>query len=344
MGVRLTRFAAAVLVVCIPVAGCASRTQASAADGRSSSAPSRLPNPIQITARYTAQQLGLKNPRDLAIGPDGNMYITEGGGRISVVSPEGKVIRRWGKPGSAPGEFKFIGNDPTDPVFLTARIAVSPDGSVFVSDSGNYRVQVFSKHGRFLRQFGTFGSGKGQFLRPFDLVVDAAGYAYVIDDGRTNGQLTKFSPTGQVVWQLSSGDDPDLVGHLAMATIDAHGRLVIGNDDVGRVVYLSKDGHKVDAFGNLGPSIGCAVTVDTQGRTYVISCLTGGTEVFDRAHHLIAASPRSSNLACPDDSSKPCTGTHDPLLTAPLFESSGEAFALSWDGTILKLHVTLPSR
>ena len=316
--------AVAVLPACRSSGGGGPSTSASATDtATSAKAP---PVPFAIITRYPAKSVGLDNPRQLAIGPDGNLYVTEGAQRVSVVSPQGKVLRRWGKLGSRPGEFRFITNDPTDPGYLTAKITVGADGSVYVSDSGNGRVQVFTPEGQFVRQFGSFGSGPGQMLRPFDLVVDQAGNVYVIDDGRTSGQLTKFSPTGQQVWRLPEGD-PDLAGHLHVQDIDRHGRLVLVNDDLGRVIYLSEDGHEVDAFGDLGAAGGCEVTVDAQGRTYVTGCIRGDpTRVFDRTHRLVGVWP----------------GPPDPLLTSPTFANDGTGYALTWDGTILVLHAKLP--
>jgi sugar lactone lactonase YvrE len=299
----------------------------SAASEPSASAPS--PVPFQVISRYRAASVGLTNPRELAIGPDGNLYLTEGAQRVSVLSPQGKLLRQWGKPGSGPGEFRFVTSDAKFPSFLTAKIAVGPDGSVYVSDSGNGRVQVFTSQGMFVRQFVSFGNGPGQMLRPFDLVVDQAGNVYVIDDGRTSGQLAKFSPAGQLVWRLPEGEDPDLTGHLHMRSIDAHGRLVLGNDDLGRVVYLSQDGHKVDAFGDFGPDDACEVSVDAQGRTYVTGCMPGQpTRVFDRLHRLVGTWPGPGS---PDG------------LGSPMFARDGTGVALTWDGTILVLRVTLPA-
>lgn len=307
--------------------GPSTSARTSAANEPGASAPAS-PFPFQVIARYRAQSVGLSNPRHLAIGPDGNLYVTDGAQQVSVLSPRGKLLRRWGKPGSGPGEFRFIATDPADLSGLTAKIAVGPDGSVYVSDSGNGRVQVFSSDGKFVRQFVSFGNGPGQMLRPFDLVVDQAGNVYVIDDGRTSGQLAKFSSTGQPVWRLPEGDDPDLAGHLHVENIDAHGRLVLGNDDLGRVVYLSQDGHKVDAFGDFGPADACEVTVDAQGRTYVTGCVPDQpTRVFDPSHRLVATWP----------------GSPDGLLASPMFAPDGTGFALTWDGTILVLRMTLPA-
>src|SRR6266581_3393467 len=83
-------------------------------------------------------------------------------------------------------------------------------GMVYVSDSGNARVQVFTPQGRFIRQFGSYGARKGQFFFPGDLAVDGSGNVYVTDD--QNQTLAKFSPAGKVIWQIggSASSDQDL--------------------------------------------------------------------------------------------------------------------------------------
>jgi hypothetical protein len=72
----------------------------------------------------------------------------------------------------------------------------------------------------------------------------------------------------------------------------------------------------------------CEATVDAAGNTFVSGCgdATGPTLVYDRAHRLIAAWP----------------GTPYDLLRSPVFGPHGEVFALATDGTILRLHITLP--
>jgi hypothetical protein len=299
-------------------------TSAEASQGATPSA--NVPNPFTIVARYAAASLGLEQPVNLAIGPDGNLFVTDSRPSVTVVSPMGKVLRRWGRAGSGQGEFSFVvdltGN-------LHASIAVGSDGKVYISDSGNQRVDVFSATGGFVRAFGTSGTGRGQFLAIFDLAVDRSGNVYVADDQQET--LSKFSPTGRFEWTIggSTATDPDLVGHFHLADVDSHGRLVAANDDANRIVYIDAHGHKVDAFetSDLGESP-CNVTVDSVGDTVVQSCPDGKTTlVFDRAHRLVGAWDQS------------------PFATdvIPRFGPHGEVFAMTGDGTILKLKVALPN-
>jgi DNA-binding beta-propeller fold protein YncE len=294
-------------------------------------------------ARNSTRSLGLDAPDAVAVGPDGNVYITDLSQRVTVVSPAGKVLRRWGKPGHGPGEFDFIGPDPTAPMQVEGSIAVGRNGLVYVSDSGNARVEVFTPRGRFVRQFGNPGDGDGQFEMPFDLGVDNAGNVYVIDD-QLVGVVNKFSPTGKFIWRIGgeASSDPDLAGHHHGASIDSHGRLVMVSDDSGRVTYIDRGGHKVDAFSiparllptaASGAGMGCDVTIDAAGNTYVTGCgadcaapICGGVLVFDRTHRLIAE----------------WTNPNIPMRTTPRFGPNGEAFALAQDGSLVRLRSTLP--
>ena len=333
-----SRLAAAAVVAGVAVlgAGCAADAAAPAGGHPSAAAAGSpaLPNPFTIMARYSAKSLGLDHPGALAIAPDGNLYVTDLSQRVTVISPAGKVLRRWGKTGTGPGEFKFITNDPTAPTDVAGRIAVGRNGMVYVSDSGNDRVQVFTPQGRFIRQIGSYGSGKGQFFFPAGLAVDGSGNVYVTDD--QNQTLAKFSPTGKVIWQIgaSTSSDQDLLGHQQLASIDAHGRLVTMNDDQGRVLYIDPSGHKVDAFSPDSSSFTggnmCEVTADAAGDTYVSGCgpaPPSPTLVYDRAHRLIAKWPGSTYT----------------LLRSPVFGPNGEVFALATDGSILRLRITLPA-
>ena len=273
-----------------------------------------LPDPFTVVAQHSAASLELDRPLSLAVGPTGDIYATDRSDHVTEIAPDGRVVRRWGGEGSKTGQFDFnpagSGDNPQ------GSIAVGLDGKVYVSDSDNHRVQVFTADGTFVRTFGSFGEKLGQFTIPFDLNADADGNVYVLDDSAQN--LQKFSPTGTEVWIASRLTDPRLDGHGHTAAFDPQGRIVVSNDDNGQVVYLDPNGTVVDSFvGN-----GCDATVDAAGNVYVDDCGGGHVTVFDPTHRAI--------------------GTSSAGIGSPRFGPAGEAVSLGSDGSIVILKVTLP--
>jgi hypothetical protein len=322
----------------VALCACTALVLAGLGTNAASQAGTTVPNPFKIVASWSAKKLGLHHPTEtLAIGPSGNLYVTDYSQRVTEISPKGRVVRRWGKRGSGPGQFDFAPNDPTSPKDVHGSVAVGPDGKVYVADYGNARVEVFSAKGRFIRQFGSFGNGPGHFYSPYRLTVDQSSNIYVGDDQLM--RLQKFSPKGGVLWSIggSSSGNPDFVGHLWVNTVDRHGRLVVLNSEAGRVLYLDQSGHEVDSFGSpadFGSNYACDATVDARGFTYVDGCCATSnstcsgpdvTYVFDASHTLVGRWVRS------------------PLFIAPRFGPRGEIFALTWRGALVKLRITHPS-
>ena len=278
------------------------------------SASPPLVNPFTVTRRIDPADLGLGRLLGLVVAPSGEIYVTDLTDRVTRLDGTGRVIGSWGGTGSAPGRFDFSPASSAENVH--GSIGVGPDGSVYVADSDNHRVQIFRPNGDFVREFGSIGTGPDEFSLAFDLTADAAGNVYVLDDGQRN--LRKFSPSGRSLWTADGSTDDALAGHGHTATLDAQGRIVLINDDLGKVVYLSPDGDVVDSF----DANGCDAAVNTRGDVFVSGCGTGRTQVFDAGHRLIA----DSNLG----------------LTLLRFGPDGRAVALDQTGAILFLDVTLP--
>ncbi len=102
-------------------------------------------------------------PTDLAIAPNGEIYVTDGYGnaRIHRFSADGKLIGSWGGPGTGPGQFN-----------LPHGVWVLKDGRVMVADRENDRIQFFSPDGKFLDQWT-------HIQRPTDIFLDRDGLIYV---------------------------------------------------------------------------------------------------------------------------------------------------------------------
>ncbi|MGE3617899.1 MAG: 6-bladed beta-propeller, partial [Gemmatimonadales bacterium] len=92
----------------------------------------------------------------------------------------------WENRGGGDGEFRY-----------PSSIAVGPDGRVYVVDQMNFRVQVFDRTGRFVRQIGQLGDQPGAFARPKGVAVDGDGHLYVSDAAFNNIQV--FDADGRLL-------------------------------------------------------------------------------------------------------------------------------------------------
>ena len=119
------------------------------------------------------------------------VYVADSGNyRISIFTLEGQLIRTIGSRGSGPGQFDY-----------PSAVAISPDGDMYVTDSKNDRVQVFSPKGVFRREFG-----KRQIGFPRDVLITADGHVLVADTG--NNRVVVFNTTGQVIHSFQVGSQP----------------------------------------------------------------------------------------------------------------------------------------
>jgi sugar lactone lactonase YvrE len=221
--------------------------------------------PVTVVRRVSAADLGLRKLLSAAVGADGRVYVTDSSQQVAELTPDLEVVRTWGSSGAGDGQFRLV----------QGAIAVGPDGSVYVSDTGNFRVQVFTADGRYVRSLGEFGNGPGQLTWPFDLAVDADGFVYVADDKEET--LAKLTPSGKQVWRIGGiGEtDPRLQGHQHLAMIDAEGRAVVTNDDAGVVVLIAPDGSVAEApFGESFSSGDLCDTTEHAGLFYLTTCTT----------------------------------------------------------------------
>ncbi len=297
-------------------------------DGSTASAsPTPPPNPFRITATLAASTTGIQGAEALALGSDGNVYVLDGRPMVSVVSPAGKLLRSWGRHGTHDGEFDL--NDP----LATGSIAVGPDGKVYVSDPGNARVQVFGPDGAFIRKFGAFGSGDGQFEAPYQLAADAQGNVYVEDAGSLT--LTKWDKAGHFLWRVAKGApaaDTQQFDHTG--GFDNRGRLwFLGGGDAGPAFATNSDGVQVEDFGDVGFGLGqlddpCSIGLDDAGHTFIWDCSAPRIQAFDTKHRLIGAW---------------VTDPPHPIREKFVVTPDGGLIALGADDSILEISVDLPS-
>src|SRR5262249_54396881 len=134
----------------------------------------------------------IQEPWGVAMAPAGNVYAANTWNhRIQDFDPITKLLGEQGKLGDAKGR-----PDTDERIFWGPRsIAISPQGEVYVTDTGNKRVQVFDLQGNFLRMFGGEGNAPGQFREQVGIALDAQGNVWVADTW--NGRVQKLDPNGK---------------------------------------------------------------------------------------------------------------------------------------------------
>ncbi|MHB1118754.1 MAG: glycosyltransferase family 39 protein [Bellilinea sp.] len=144
-------------------------------------------------------------PRGIDFGADGSMVVADSrNNRIQQFDSDGRLIRSWGSFADA-----AVGDAPGGTFYEPWGIAVGPDGSVFVTDTWNHRIQKFSPEGEFISMWGYFGQGEtpDAFWGPRDIAFDSRGLMYISDTG--NKRIVVFDEDGTFISQFGvPGFDP----------------------------------------------------------------------------------------------------------------------------------------
>jgi len=138
-------------------------------------------------------------PIDVAIDNLGNVWVTNMNSGIAPpllkFDSTGKYLASFGSWGSGNGQI-------ATPIPFSVELAIDAQGNVYVTDGGNNRVEKFDSQGNYLSQFGSFGTGNGQFNAPTGIAIDAQGNIYVTDV--VNERVEKFDANGNYLSQFGS--------------------------------------------------------------------------------------------------------------------------------------------
>jgi len=136
-----------------------------------------------------AEGESFQRPADVAWDRAGNIYVADGYGnaRVAKYEPTGKYIKSWGSRGTAPGQFNIVHG-----------IAVDAQGTVYVADEGNKRVQVFDADGTFKTEWRDVGTPTALCITP-----GPRQYLYIAHtgdpDGMEDAAIYKVGLDGKVI-------------------------------------------------------------------------------------------------------------------------------------------------
>lgn len=136
--------------------------------------------------------------------------------RFWIISPDGRYLGSWGSPGSGPGKLDLSDHHQNPDGW--APIAFAPDGSFYVGDTGNHRVQLFDTKRHFVRQWGTFGPGDGQFTQIISIGTD--GRTVVVGDGGRY-DIQAFTKDGVFLRSFGAAGQFSVVAMAADGTVRA---------------------------------------------------------------------------------------------------------------------------
>lgn len=148
--------------------------------------------PAKIIGGSGTEPGRFQRPRDLAIAPDGSLYVVDSENhRIQHLDPDGNVLHIWGAFGDSTS-----GEAPGGTFNQPWGIAIDQAGFVYIADTWNHRVQKFTADGQFITQWGYFGQAESPtaFWGPRDIAIDPQNRLFVSDTG--NKRIVVFDSEG----------------------------------------------------------------------------------------------------------------------------------------------------
>jgi DNA-binding beta-propeller fold protein YncE len=173
-------------------------------------------------------------------------------------------------------------------------MALAPDGSLYVADTFNHRIQHFAADGTFIKQWGSFAdvakseAPMGTFYEPWGIAVGLDGSVYVADTW--NHRVQKFTADGEPITMWGHGisqDSQDMLGFYGPRSIvvDAKRHVLVTDTGNARVIVFDENGTPLTQFGSPGLELGqfaepVGLALDAEGQLYVADTWNQRIQVF----------------------------------------------------------------
>jgi tripartite motif-containing protein 71 len=191
-------------------------------------------------------------PTGIAVNASGTIYVADKhNNRVAVWQPPGaggalmNFLRDFGSEGWHEGQFYYPKAD-----------AIDGNGNVWVTDSGNDRIEEFSSHGAFVTHYGSEGTGNLQFKGPYGIAINqSTGNIYVADSG--NNRIQEISSSGTFIRSFGSyGSETGKLNHPDGLALDAEGNVWVADTANNRIQEFSASGVFIAAYGSKGSGEG----------------------------------------------------------------------------------------
>lgn len=220
-------------------------------------------------------------PNGVAVGPSGNIYVADTWNyQVKVFSPEGELLTSWGQRGEYGSGAQ---REPVDGFWGPRAVVVDNEERVYVADTGNKRIRVYTSTGQFVRDIGSGGSGPGQLDEPTGLAMHPDGRLFVADTW--NRRVSVFNTNdGTFMYSFNVRGWYEELGNRPYLAIDpGRGMVYVTDPDAGRVLVYDSMGNCVGSFGqssreNPGSTqfttVG-GIVVDSAGNVFVADAGSG---------------------------------------------------------------------
>ncbi len=210
-------------------------------------------------------------PQTISVDPAGRLWVADLlRNRFSIFEPDGTFIEHWGESGTSDGQFRWERENGD----RASGLGFASDGTMFVMDAGNRRVQVFDADRRYLREWGGFGIQPGQFNGMVGLVVGPDDTVHVLDDVR--GVVERYDAEGEVLSTFDAFPNATPGAYNASAlAIDSAGNPYVSQLRPRQVTRFDPEGDVTMVFGSTGTGPGQYteqpgfMAVDGEGRLFV---------------------------------------------------------------------------
>lgn len=219
----------------------------------------------------------LRSPIALALSGERVFVADFDNDRVQVFWRSGESITEWGTTGAEPGQFRG-----------PAGVAVGPDGSVYVSDHYNHRVQRFAADGRYLSGWPV-GDG---VAAPFGIAVDARARVYTTDLDASRVAVWSSDGAPLATWGARGHGPGQMIEPWGIA-VDGDGDVWVADHGNHRIQQFSGDGEWLGAWGEVGRGEGqligpMGLAIARDGSVYVTDLVGDRVRRFTRAGEVLA--------------------------------------------------------
>ena len=152
-------------------------------------------------------------------------------------------------------------------------IDIDRDNKVYVTDATNYQVKRYTHSGFLMGQWGTRGTAPGQFLMPWCIAVDDNFHIYVGDN--YNNRIEVFDTLGAFLREWgTTGSAPGQFDAPRGIAADSRGCIYVADLNNNRIQKFTSNGKYILEWGPGRLVCPNGVAVDAHGNVFTTECVS----------------------------------------------------------------------